>query len=141
MSTENQKEEVLCNNQTDQENAKESGRNHTLAKLKDALVKRRDALRNGLNEELDEIASVKNYCAVGDVADIALKNSEDEFEYQIYETGLVEYKQIERAVKRINNGSYGTCEDCGRNIPIERLKVLPFAGKCVKCQQISDETL
>ncbi|MGL6194848.1 MAG: TraR/DksA family transcriptional regulator, partial [Thermoguttaceae bacterium] len=85
------------------------------------------------------ITSEKDNMSVGDVADIALESSENELEYHIYECGLKEFEQIERAIKRFSEGSYGTCEDCGQQIPIARLKVLPFAGKCVQCQQISDE--
>lgn len=43
-------------------------------------------------------------------------------------------EQVERALDRIANGSYGTCEDCGSGIPPERLKVRPEATRCVSCQ-------
>jgi len=43
-------------------------------------------------------------------------------------------EQVERALDRIANGSYGSCEDCGGGIPPERLKVRPEATRCVSCQ-------
>ena len=43
--------------------------------------------------------------------------------------------EIDQAIKRIDLGTFGTCENCGRPIPKARLKVLPFATLCVKCRE------
>lgn len=42
--------------------------------------------------------------------------------------------QITGALQRIADGTYGTCETCGAQIPPERLEVLPHARLCVPCQ-------
>lgn len=42
--------------------------------------------------------------------------------------------QIENALERIENGSYGVCEVCGKNIGNDRLEVLPFARRCIECE-------
>ena len=42
---------------------------------------------------------------------------------------------IDGALDRIGNGSYGRCERCGRDIPRNRLDVLPFAVRCVNCEE------
>src|ERR1700733_5327132 len=42
---------------------------------------------------------------------------------------------IDQALERIDNGTYATCAECGDDIPLERLKALPFALLCVDCQQ------
>ncbi len=42
--------------------------------------------------------------------------------------------EIERALAKIDNGTYGVCEKCGREIPKARLKVLPHAPLCVACK-------
>jgi RNA polymerase-binding transcription factor DksA len=39
------------------------------------------------------------------------------------------------ALKRVRNGTYGRCEECRLDIPVERLEVLPHARFCVPCQQ------
>jgi RNA polymerase-binding transcription factor DksA len=44
-------------------------------------------------------------------------------------------EQITGALQRITEGTYGTCERCERNIPVERLEVLPHARFCVPCQE------
>jgi len=42
--------------------------------------------------------------------------------------------EIDRALLKIDAGSYGTCEQCGRPIPQARLKALPYAALCVACK-------
>jgi DnaK suppressor protein len=46
-----------------------------------------------------------------------------------------EADEIEAALARLEDGTYGTCVDCGGAIPIERLEVVPTASRCVPCQQ------
>ncbi|EFE65121.1 MULTISPECIES: TraR/DksA family transcriptional regulator [Streptomyces] len=42
---------------------------------------------------------------------------------------------IDAAFTRLDEGTYGTCQGCGRDIPVERLEILPYARCCVPCQQ------
>lgn len=46
--------------------------------------------------------------------------------------------QIERALQKVDEGTYGTCENCGRPIAPERLEALPFAWLCITCQERAD---
>jgi len=41
---------------------------------------------------------------------------------------------IDRALEKLEEGTYGTCDDCGRSIAPERLEALPWATRCVSCQ-------
>ena len=41
--------------------------------------------------------------------------------------------EIDAALARIEAGTYGTCVQCGAQIPEERLELRPFAGRCVTC--------
>jgi DnaK suppressor protein len=43
--------------------------------------------------------------------------------------------EIKAAEDRLGDGSYGTCQDCGTRIPVERLEILPYVRYCVSCQQ------
>ena len=43
-------------------------------------------------------------------------------------------EQVERALERLREGTYGICEGCGRSIPEARLKYQPAATRCVECQ-------
>lgn len=46
-------------------------------------------------------------------------------------------EEIEAALARLGDGTYGRCEDCGRPVPEGRLEILPYARRCVRCQQRS----
>lgn len=51
-----------------------------------------------------------------------------------------EMREIEAARKRIKAGDYGTCADCGENIPFDRLLAYPAALRCIKCQELHERT-
>ncbi|MEW1921996.1 TraR/DksA C4-type zinc finger protein [Streptomyces sp. NPDC088360] len=44
-------------------------------------------------------------------------------------------KEIEAALDRVRDGSYGTCPGCAKPIPVERLEILPYTQFCVPCQR------
>jgi DnaK suppressor protein len=43
--------------------------------------------------------------------------------------------EVEDALKRIENGSYGKCVDCGQTIPEKRLEALPWAARCIEDEE------
>ncbi|MFJ4821013.1 TraR/DksA family transcriptional regulator [Streptomyces sp. NPDC088801] len=43
--------------------------------------------------------------------------------------------EIDAAFGRLEQGTYGICQGCGRSIPMERLEILPYARCCVPCRQ------
>ncbi len=46
-----------------------------------------------------------------------------------------EVDKIDAALIKLKEGSYGICEECGGDIPLKRLTIVPFAVYCVTCQQ------
>ncbi|MCC9077479.1 TraR/DksA C4-type zinc finger protein [Litorilinea aerophila] len=48
--------------------------------------------------------------------------------------------QIDEALQRLEDGTYGRCESCGEPIPPERLEALPYATLCVICQERSSSS-
>jgi RNA polymerase-binding protein DksA len=53
---------------------------------------------------------------------------------------LNELRQIDGAMQRLLDGSYGVCRNCGIEIPIERLRAQPTATRCIRCQSIYEQT-
>ena len=53
----------------------------------------------------------------------------------LLENSAAQRAEVEAALSRIDDGSYGTCVDCGRPIPDARLEVRPEAARCVEDQQ------
>ncbi len=48
-------------------------------------------------------------------------------------------KDIERALQKVEEGTYGYCEECGEKIAPERLRLIPFALYCVSCLSIMEK--
>lgn len=55
------------------------------------------------------------------------------------ETHRESLRNIDEALRKLKEGTYGICEDCGEEISVERLKVLPFAVLCRDCQEKKEE--
>ncbi|MBD0318337.1 MAG: TraR/DksA C4-type zinc finger protein [Thermoleophilia bacterium] len=45
---------------------------------------------------------------------------------------------IDEALKRIDEGSFGTCARCGKPIAAERLEAMPYATKCIECKRLEE---
>jgi hypothetical protein len=54
--------------------------------------------------------------------------------------GILTLDQIEAAIERIEDGSYGRCEECGEEIPKSRLEAIPYAAECVRCASQEEES-
>jgi DnaK suppressor protein len=48
-------------------------------------------------------------------------------------------QKIDQSLRKLDDGSYGVCDDCGEDISPERLRVLPFAIRCRDCQEDFEE--
>jgi DnaK suppressor protein len=70
----------------------------------------------------------------GDAMDVAKSLVDAEIRASIIERAEKQLAQIESALARLDDGQYGICLDCGEEIPIERLKAIPFAIYCVGCK-------
>ncbi len=53
------------------------------------------------------------------------------------EAARAELAEVDGALERWAAGDYGVCESCGRQIPVERLEVRPFATRCVRCASLA----
>ena len=63
-------------------------------------------------------------------------NVERERDLALSAQAMAAVDEIDRALAKIDSGTYGTCEKCGEPIPKERLKALPYAALCVKCKSM-----
>jgi DnaK suppressor protein len=63
-------------------------------------------------------------------------NVERERDLALSAQAMAAVDEIDRALAKIDAGTYGVCEKCGEPIPKERLKALPYAALCVKCKSM-----
>lgn len=106
--------------------------------LKTMLIERRQVLRREIDELLARHRSdqlLQREQSVADTGDRSLQDSTGEQQISILEVRNRMRNQIDDALRHLQDGTYGTCEDCTRQISPERLKAMPFARRCVDCQQ------
>jgi DnaK suppressor protein len=70
-----------------------------------------------------------------DIGDLSQLDFDENIDYTLLQMHIERLREIEDALDRLADGSYGVCENCGEAIPSERLKVLPFTTFCVRCQE------
>jgi len=111
-------------------------RNEALIKLHKRLSERRDALRKVLAREVEDLrGSQESRDLSGDAADAAFGTGAEEVASQLAEIEARELAQIDRALVRLKQGTYGLCEVCNKRIPVARLTALPYSTMCVECQR------
>ncbi len=89
----------------------------------------REALRGFSEERTDEISHVRTH-----PADLGTEESEQAVDLSLAEGEIEEVQDIEDALVRMQNESYGVCEDCGVEISFSRLQAVPYARYCVRCE-------
>jgi DnaK suppressor protein len=73
---------------------------------------------------------------VKDVADMSVQDVNQEIEYRLSERESQLVADIDQALLRIDEGTYGTCARCGKEIPERRLEALPTARYDAECQAL-----
>jgi DnaK suppressor protein len=69
------------------------------------------------------------------LADTATETYDRELDYSLEENSEHFLAEIDAALARIEEGTYGICTNCGKQIPEERLEARPWATLCIECQR------
>lgn len=108
-----------------------------LARFKNRLERKRSELHGQTLGAAQ--ARGKNLSDIGgrvrDPGDESLAIQLADFSIAALKKDVGELAEAEAALQRIEDGLYGTCEDCGGEIPIARLEAYPTARRCTHCQQ------
>ena len=115
---------------------------------KSQLLALRARLRGDVSQMADATLKKSRSEANGDLssmpihmADIGSDNFEQEFTLSLIENDGGTLTQIEASLERIEEGTYGQCEECGTKIPKTRLAAIPYAILCVRCAQEQEQRL
>ena len=73
------------------------------------------------------------------MADMATDNFDTEFSLNLASVEQRVLYEIDEALKRIEEGTYGDCLSCGKKITPQRLKALPYAALCINCQETEEK--
>ena len=91
------------------------------------LVKTKDAGQENVEE------------ATQDIADKASSSYTREFLFSLSDNERMLLQQIDDALARIDDGSYGSCSHCGNTMLEKRLDAVPWTPYCVECMELSEK--
>jgi len=102
--------------------------------IREMLLKMREELVREIARRSRE-AAVSGVSDIGDILDSVSEERTRELDMILTDREKQKLKQIDDALDRIEENTYGLCEECGVKIPRARLKVVPFAKYCVECKE------
>jgi len=73
------------------------------------------------------------------MADMAANTYERELSMNIASSEQEILYQIDEALKRLDEGAFGICQQCNRSITMSRLKAVPYASLCIDCQRVKEQ--
>ena len=89
---------------------------------------------NALNKDHSRTTSMPT-----SMAELGSDNSDQELTLGLLGSDKEALDQIEAAIGRIEDGSYGRCDECEEKIPKSRLEAIPYAARCVRCASQREE--
>jgi DnaK suppressor protein len=113
-----------------------SQREEMIQKIKMKLIRQKEALLNEAESALNELPGQTMFPDLGDQA-----TAETDRNFMLRLRGREQrlLKKIEEAIERIDNGSFGICDDCGNEIDIKRLDARPVTTMCIECKTLQEE--
>ena len=117
-----------------------------LKKYKSLLLKERTKVGGGLSHIAETTLNKSQRDASGDLsgysyhmADMASDDYERDFSLGRATDEQKALYVIDEALKRIEDGTYGSCSQCGKAIPKSRLKAIPQADLCIECKKMNEK--
>lgn len=93
-------------------------------RMDDLLSQAEQAITESMTQTTREIENI----------DLASSNADQAFKLRIRNRESKLIKKVRKALRRIEDGSYGICEHCEEEIPLKRLEARPVTTKCIKCK-------
>ena len=100
-------------------------------RVEHALATLRDEHRGSLDEEVEGVAATND----SHLAETATATLGREIDYTLGDNAEQVLSEIDAALRRIDDRTYGICFNCGNEIPRERLEANPWASLCIDCKR------
>jgi DnaK suppressor protein len=106
------------------------------AELTRILEERRREIMDQVQEKIRDVRTDSpNDEGVLDAAESSEADIQDEIEFALIQMKAETLHKIEEALRRLEEGSFGYCFECGEEISERRLRALPFAVRCKDCEE------
>ena len=105
-----------------------------LNEIKEMLLKMKEETLKEITKAVKSGADAPSGEPSGDIYDQASSERDRELGLLLGDREREKLHNIDEALLKIAEGEYGICEECEEEIPVGRLKVVPFARFCVKCK-------
>jgi DnaK suppressor protein len=105
-----------------------------LNEIKAMLLEMKEDTLKEINKAMKSGTDAQTGEPSGDIYDQASSERDRELGLLLSDREREKLRNIDEALLRFDEGEYGICEECEEEIPIGRLKVVPFARYCVKCK-------
>jgi DnaK suppressor protein len=102
-------------------------------RVSDAIAYLHEENPGSISDETQETGGIDNH-----LADTATVTVDREIDYTLEENSEHVLTEIDEALQRINDGTFGTCTNCGKEIETERLEYLPYATLCIDCKRLQE---
>ena len=113
--------------------ASPKGRANELRRILEA--RRRDLAQDVQGRIRDARAENDNQRQAVDQGDVSELDTQDEIEFALLQMKADTLNRIDAALRRLDEGAYGNCFECGDEIAEARLRALPFAVRCKDCEE------
>ena len=105
------------------------------------LLERRRELLNGIQSSVRDVREVgsNHHHHSTELHEAVEAEPEDDLVFALIQMKAETLERVNEAVRRVDEGTYGYCVDCGDVIPSSRLHALPFAVRCRDCEETRED--
>ncbi len=112
-------------------------------KLRRMLLERKRKLLASLHQEVFEKLGEEyrgEFERAMDTADVSFIDLLQSVDIKLVDIRQEDLIKMDEAERKLREGSYGVCEECGKDISEERLAALPYAVRCIECEEKLERT-
>jgi DnaK suppressor protein len=110
------------------------------AELKTMLEMRRRAIEAQVQQKIRAFRDTESADTTRMPTDLSDDPAQEDIDFALVEMQAQTLDRIDRALKRLQAGEYGICDECEEEIPEVRLRAMPFATRCRGCQEAAEQS-
>jgi len=127
----------MANRSKNTQTSQDSIRSDRYRELRRILEERRREIVSAVKEKMRDVRSEAPQTAHGvvDAGETSEADFQDDIEFALIQMKTETLSKIDEALRRLEDGHYGYCFECGEEIAEQRLRALPFAVRCKDCEE------